>query len=294
MHPIHHVTAIAGKARRNLSFYTEVLGLRLVKKTVNYDDPHTYHFYFGDEAGRPGTLMTFFPWEYAAPGSTGAGCIEETAFSIPEGALGYWMHRLLEKAVPHSPAVEQFGRKVIRFEDPDGTRLALVAKPGEEGEGIRGIESVTMTVGDPVPSAELLVNLLGYREDASDDEVCRFTLPGEIGATVLLRSAQEVFSERFGRGSVHHVAFRARDEEEQLRLAERLKESFGISSTEPKDRSYFRSIYFREPGGIIFEIATDGPGFTIDEPLESLGSELQLPPFLQDRRQEIESRLPEV
>ena len=308
MNSIHHVTAIAGKAARNLEFYTNTLGLRLVKKTVNFDDPGTYHFYFGDSAGNPGTLLTFFPWDMAAPGHPGAGQIEETAFRVPEESLGFWTHRFLERAVKHAQVTERFGRKIIRFEDFDGMKLALVATPklhssnawavnGVTSESaIQGIDSVTMIVEDPGPSAALLTDVFGYAEHESENEICRYAVEGSEshGATVLLRTAQELFNGRFGRGSVHHVAFRAKDDEEQMSLAEKLRANHSVVTTPQKNRDYFRSIYFREPGGIIFEIATDGPGFAIDEPQESLGSELKLPAFLEGRRGEIEQSLPEL
>ena len=304
---IHHVTAIAGPARRNLDFYTRVLGLRLVKKTVNFDDPSTYHFYFGDDAGRPGTILTFFPWEHAAPGRLGIGETQETVFRVPEGALGYWSHRFIEKGVAHQALEKRFGETLLAFKDPDGMRLALAGVPGIENDpgwsdgeipvehAIRGFHSVSLLVEKASPTAAILTNVMGFTEIARDEPVVRYRAGDTIlGGIIDLREAGEFLRGRPGAGTVHHIAFRAAGDSEQLEMVETLTRKFGMRVTEQKDRNYFRSVYFREPGGVLFEIATDDPGFDIDESRDALGRELKLPHFLEPKRPQIESVLPEI
>jgi glyoxalase family protein len=304
---IHHVTAIAGSARRNLDFYTRVLGLRLVKKTVNFDDPGTYHLYFGDEAGRPGTILTFFPWDHVAPGRVGVGETMETALRIPESALGYWTHRFLEKGVPHQALGKRFGETVLPFKDPDGLALALVAVPDIGNEpawsagdvpaehAIRGFHGVKLLLRQAEPTGAILTDALGFSAAGREGSVVRFrsgqTGPGGI---VDIHVAGDFLGGRQGGGSVHHIAFRAADDEQQLAMRRRLSENHGLQTTGQKDRNYFRSIYFREPGGVLFEIATDIPGFTVDEPLAELGHSLKLPSQYESMRQAIEARLPDL
>jgi len=302
---IHHVTAIAGSTRRNLGFYTGVLGLRLVKKTVNFDDPGSYHFYYGDETGSPGSILTFFPWEHAAPGSLGVGETQETAFRIPEGSVEYWTHRLVDKGVAHENLVTRFGEKVLGFKDSDGTRLAFVATPGMENEpgwsageipiehAIRGLHSVILLLKDAAPTGAILSDVLGFVSSEREDAVQRYRAPGSpLGAIVDLRSVGDFPRGRQGAGSVHHVAFRAADDADQASMVRKLVENHGLRTTEQKDRKYFRSVYFREPGHVLFEIATEPPGFAVDEPVESLGTALELPSFLESRRGQIEAALP--
>jgi glyoxalase family protein len=303
---IHHVTAIAGPARRTLDFYTRTLGLRLVKKTVNFDDPTTYHFYFGDEAGRPGTLLTFFPWAHAARGRLGVGESQEIAFQVPEGAIGYWMHRFVERSVPHEPLGKRFGETVLTFADPDGMRLTLVAVPGAEREpawsdgqipaehAIRGLHGVTLLVADAVPTGTILTDVLGFTETGREGPTVRYRAEAEVGGIIDVRAVGDFPRGRPGAGSIHHVAFRATDDAAERAMANVLTAKHGLHVTGQKDRNYFRSVYFREPGGILFEIATDDPGFAIDEPATLLGRELKLPRFLEARRQEIEAVLPEL
>ena len=304
---LHHVTAIAGPARRNLDFYTRTLGLRLVKKTVNFDDPGTYHFYFGDEAGSAGTILTFFPWEHVAPGRVGVGETSETAFRVPEAAIGYWTHRLVEKGVPHEAPVKRFGETVIAFRDPDGMRLSLVGVADAEGEpawtdggvpaeaAIRGFHGVRLLVGDTAPTAAILTDVFGFAEAGREDNVVRYKVGGtDVGGIVDVHGAGGFLPARMGGGSVHHVAFRAADDAGQAEMVRRLAQNHGIRTTEQKDRNYFRSVYFREPGGVLFEIATDGPGFAVDEPPAGLGQSLKLPRFLEHRRAGIEAALPDV
>jgi len=304
---IHHVTAIAGPARRNLNFYTQVLGLRLVKKTVNFDDPGTYHFYYGNEEGRPGTILTFFPWEHAALGRVGLGQAEETTFRIPEAAIGYWTHRFVEKGVPHEAPRKRFGETVIGFKDPDGMRLALVAVAGAETEegyangevpaehAIRGFGGVTLLVKAPEATGAILSDVFGFAEIAREGSSIRYRAAGGApGNTVDVHAAGDFLPGRMGAGTVHHIAFRAAGDAEQASMVKRLAERHGMQTTEQRDRYYFRSVYFREPGGVLFEIATDDPGFAIDEPSSELGQSLKLPAFLEPRRGEIEKVLPEV
>jgi glyoxalase family protein len=304
---IHHVTSIASSARRNLDFYTGTLGLRLVKKTVNFDDPGSYHLYYGDAAGHPGTILTFFAWEGAAPGRLGIGETQETVFSIPEGSISYWTQRLVEKGVAHDPPMKRFGATTIAFKDQDGTRLALSgvkgveARPGWSGGGvpaehsIRGFHSVSLLLGEAGPTAAVLTDVFGFVGAGSEGPTQRFQAPGvEIGGIVDLRTAGEFLTARQGAGSVHHIAFRATDDAEQAAMVRKLAEDHRLRTTEQKDRNYFRSVYFREPGRVLFEIATDPPGFAIDEPPGSLGEALKLPPFLESRRAAIEAALPKL
>ncbi len=303
-HGLHHVTAIAGPAARNRRFHEEVLGQRLVKRTVNFDDPATYHLYFGDEAGVPGSILTFFPWADVAPGRIGTGETAETAFRVPAGALPYWSRRLAEHGGRPDAPGERFGDPVLTFTDPDGMRLALVGIDGLESEpfwrggavaaehAIRGLHGVTLLVADAAPTGAVLTNVMGFALEATDGPVARFVASGAAGGIVDLRSAPALSRGRQGGGSVHHVAYRASDDAAQAAMVRKLGEDHRLSTTEQKDRNYFRSVYFREPGGVLFEIATDVPGFAVDEPEASLGSMLKLPSFLEKRRPEIEAVLP--
>jgi glyoxalase family protein len=302
---IHHVTAISGPARRNLDFYGRVIGLRLVKKTVNFDDPGTYHLYYGDSAGTPGTILTFFPWDHAAPGRLGVGETQETVFRVPEGAIGYWTHRLVEHGVSHDAPGKRFGETVLAFRDPDGMRLALVAVPGVESEAawpdggvpvehaIRGFHGVSLLVADAAPTAAIMSDVFGFREVDREETLIRYRAEGTaLGSVIDLRVAGGFLPARQGAGSVHHVAFRAADDAEQAEMVRRLAEHHGIRTTEQRDRNYFRSVYFREPGRVLFEIATDVPGFSVDEPVASLGEALELPAGLESQRARIEALLP--
>ena len=304
---IHHVTSIAGAPRCNLDFYTKTLGLRLVKKTVNFDDPHTYHFYYGDGSGHPGTILTFFPWEHAASGRLGVGEAQETVFAVPEASIGYWTQRFVEKSVQHDRPAKRFGETALSFRDPDGTRLAVVgvkgieSKPGWTDGGvpaehaIRGFHSVSLLLAQIDPTAKILTDIFGFAPAGSEGTTKRFKAPGlDLGGIVDLRGAGEFLPGRQGAGSVHHIAFRAADDAAQAAMVARLREDFGLRTTDQKDRNYFRSVYFREPGGVLFEIATDPPGFAVDEPADKLGQALKLPPFYESRRPEIEAALPKV
>ena len=304
-HGIHHVTAIAGDVRRNVAFYTRDLGLRLVKKTVNFDDPGTYHVYYGDETGTPGTILTFFPWAHVAPGRLGVGQTFETAFRVPAAALGFWTHRFVERGVAHEAPQRRFGETVLPFKDPDGANLALVGVPDAEGEpawtggdvppeaAIRGFAAVTLLLDGAERTGAILTDVLGFGEAGRDGSTIRYRADGaRHGGTVDIRVAGGFLPGRPGGGSVHHVAFRAADDAAQGAMVERLADAHRIRATEQVDRNYFRSVYFREPGGVLFEIATDEPGFAADEPVATLGRDLKLPRFLEGRRAAIEAALP--
>ncbi len=310
---LHHLTAVTTKAADNVTFYTEVLGLRLVKKTVNQDDVSAYHLFYGDELGRPGTEITFFDWPQfrITPNHAGAGEVSTTELRVRgHEALDWWAGRLEEHGVRHEGVVERYGHPSINFTDPEGQRLRLADEgeaPAEAGGvpwegspvpqefGIRGLGAVDLTVQDFGPTAWVLTEVLGFRPteeyEEGGDQVALFEIgPGGPGARVRVIERPGAPQARLGRAGVHHVAFRTPDEEEQRSWRERIREA-GLGVTPQIDRYYFRSIYFREPGGVLFEIATDGPGFATDEEAEHLGEKLSLPPFLEGRREEIETRL---
>ena len=304
MSGIHHVTAIAGRVVPNLDFYTHFLGLRFVKKTVNFDDPATYHLYYGDRLGHPGTILTFFPWQHAVPGRGGVGLAQQTSFRIPAHAMGYWVHRFIEKGVAHEALDERFGETTLCFIDPEGLGLALVGVSGAESEpgwtageipaeyAIRGFHGVTLMLDDIACTEAILSNVLGFKAAGQDGSLARFHSSEQIGGIIDLRAARGFLPGQLGRGTVHHVAFRAADDTAQAEMARKVARDYHLQPTPQIDRQYFRSIYFREPGGVLFEIATDQPGFSADEPVERLGHELKLPPFLESRRLEIETFLP--
>ena len=300
---LHHVTAFSGDPARNLDFYTRVLGMRLVKKTVNFDDPGTYHLYYGDETGRPGTILTFFPIPHAAPGRAGVGETQETAFRVPRAAIGWWTHRLVEQGVSHEALVRVFGEPTLRFRDPDGMMLALVGVD-ELGEvpawgggvpaehAIRGLHGVTLMLRAAEPTSAILIDVLALREVGREGSAIRYIGTAGVGAHVTLNAVGDVLPGRQGAGSVHHIAFRAPDDAAQASMAERLTRNHELHVTEQRDRNYFRSIYFQEPGGVLFEIATDRPGFAVDEEVADLGRGLKLPVSLEAHRAAIEHALP--
>ncbi|MFC4550373.1 MULTISPECIES: ring-cleaving dioxygenase [Halorussus] len=306
---VHHVTAIASDPQRNVEFYTDVLGLRLVKKTVNFDDKYTYHLYYGDERGTPGTILTFFPFDGAAQGRVGAGQVGATAFAIPPGSADYWVDRLESKGVSVGDSRERFGETVVPFEDHDGQPLELVESASKSDgidpwddspvpveRAIRGFHGVTLNSTDFGATATVLETMGYEREGISDDGTdgrTRFRAAGDRASVVDLVDAADEQRGRQGYGTVHHVAFRTPDDESQAAWRDRLGDA-GLFVTPVKDRQYFRSVYFREPGSVLFEIATDPPGFTRDETVEALGTDLKLPPWLENDREAIESRLPEI
>jgi len=304
---LHHVTAIASEPQRNLDFYTEVLGLRFVKRTVNFDDPGTYHFYFGDDAGTPGTILTFFPWPHARRGHAGAGEVTHTAFSVPVGSLDYWEKRLAE----HGALAERTGKRflqssapeeVLTLSDPDGMKLELIAHakapaitPARYADvpaeyALRGFFGVTMLEVDLAPTAKTLA-MMGFRKVAEEGNRIRFGSPDgtTLGNQIDVVVDPKASYGQPGAGSVHHIAFRAKDDAAQKAWREQIAQQ--LSVTPVLDRTYFHSIYFREPGGVLFELATDNPGFAFDEPIETLGEALRVPEWLEASRALIEARL---
>ena len=301
---IHHVTAIAGDPQTNLDFYAGALGLRLVKLTVNFDDPGTYHLYYGDGVGHPGTILTFFPWPNAPKGRRGTGQVTETSFAIPENAVDYWAERLAEYGVPFNGPFDRFGEQVLAFSDPDGLGVELVgtkatsedrayqAGPVPVEYAIRGFHSATLTQAAPLERAALLTDTMGFHLVARDGNRFRYAVgSGEPSAIVDVLHAPDERTGRILVGTVHHIAWRTENDEEQLRWQTELTRlGYGVSPV--MDRKYFHSIYYREPGGILFEIATDPPGFSIDEATEDLGSKLVLPNWLEPKRAELQKVLP--
>jgi glyoxalase family protein len=299
---LHHVTAIASDPQRNVDFYTRVLGLRLVKQTVNFDAPDSYHLYYGDAAGRPSTLLTFFPWPGVPDGRNGTGLATATAFSVPPESLGWWQRRLSELQVDAEHPLDRRDEEVLTLRDPDGLVIDLVASPGDTRSGwdgaaripdehaVRGLHSVTMSEAALEPTQRMLANLLNMQSSEGSGDRTRFSMGGAEGAVVDVAARTGDRGLQAG-GTVHHVAFRAPDGPTQVWWRQRLVEA-GVPVTEIIDRRYFTSIYFREPGGVLLEIATDQPGFAVDEPLLALGRELKLPPWLEPSREQIVAALP--
>jgi predicted esterase/catechol 2,3-dioxygenase-like lactoylglutathione lyase family enzyme len=309
---IHHVTAIASDPQRNLDFYAGVLGLRLVKRTVNFDDPQTYHFYYGDDVGHPGSILTFFPWPGARRGRQGTGQVAVTSFAVLPAALGFWIERLLRHGVKYEGPARRGpsgadSEAVIAFKDHDGLMLEIVAHAGAEARpawgdapgiarenAIHGFHGVTLWVGDGEPTEKVLVDTLGFRPVGEERGTRRFEAgEGGPGTFVDVRSIGGFVQGAGGAGTVHHVAWSVADDATQLAVRERVVDA-GLHPTPVIDRNYFHSVYFREPGGILYELATNPPGFAIDEPIERLGERLMLPPQYEPHRAEIEAVLPRI
>ncbi|MGA2665896.1 MAG: ring-cleaving dioxygenase [Nitrososphaerales archaeon] len=307
---IHHVTAIAGEPQQNVDFYAGLMGLRLVKLTVNYDDPETYHLYFGDELGHPGTILTFFPWPGAPRGVKGTGQATTTSFSIPLGSVGYWAERLRGAGVRLEGPFVRFGDRAISFTDPDGLNLELVEQPpgAETRRGwdrgpvpqehsIRGLFGVTLSEEGYERTASLVVETLGFRPVGQEADRFRYQVGGggggAPGATVDVLCQPEAQAGFVGVGTVHHVAWRTPTDEAQREWRRELVKR-RMNVTPVIDRRYFRSIYFREPGGVLFEIATDPPGFTVDESADELGTRLMLLPQLEEMRTALVEALPRL
>lgn len=308
---IHHVTCIAGDPQQNMDFWVETLGLRLVKRSINQDDPGTYHFFFADAEGTPGTSMTFFPWENLSRGKVGSGQVSRTAFRAPAGSLDYWESRFDQYDVDYDDRVERFGETVLPFRDPDGLPVELVEVEIPEDDptvpwtefvpeesALRGFHSVTLWLADPDRTADLL-RTMGFEAvgtaqspgDTPGDERTRFEAGGSVGAYVDILPTIE--SGRQGHGTVHHVAFQTPADEDQQAMRSAVN-SRGLRPTAQIDRHWFRSVYFREFNGVLFELATNGPGYASDEPLSELGERLVLPGEFEDRREEIEAGLTDV
>lgn len=301
VHGLHHVTAVTASARGNLAFWRDVLGLRFVKKTVNFDDPSVYHLYYGDELGRPGSAMTFFAWEHMAPGRRGVGEVVETQLAVPAGALDWWRERLAGAGCDTVRGV-RFDAPQLTFRDPDGLDLALVEAPEDARTpwttpavsaevAIRGFHGATLALADPAPTAELLTALMDYRERGVEGGLRRLDAPSGAAAPVVDLATVSAAPARLGAGSVHHVAFAVADRASQDAVRTKLVDA-GYQVTPPIDRDYFHAIYFRTPGGVLFEVATDVPGFTVDEAADELGGALKLPRQHEHRRATLERTLP--
>ena len=304
-HGIHHVTAISSNPQANVDFYTRVLGLRLVKQTVNFDAPHVWHLYYGDEKGSPASILTFFPWPGVMPGKEGAGLTTATAFSVPPESIGFWNQRLNSLGLQTEAPFVRGDSEVLTLFDNDGMRLELVASAGDTRSGwdgvadipqemaVRGLHEITLSERDLDPTASMLTNFLGMVLSQEGAGAASFQMgEGGAGASVLVKGGVQERGLQAG-GTVHHVAFRAPN----LAVMEGWRQELlgrGVSVTEVMDRQYFKSIYFREPGGVLFEIATDDPGFDIDEPLLELGRKLKLPPWLEPSREQIKNSLPKI
>ncbi len=308
MNPIqglHHITAVASDPQVNVDFYERVLGQRLVKTTVNFDDPSTYHLYYGDEIGTPGTVLTFFPWLHMGQGKRGVGEAVAVGYRVPLNTLGFWAERLARLGVEIGSVEERFGEQVLALEDPDGMKLELVAtahtagtrywndSPVAEAYALHGFHGVTLCLNAAAQTVSLLTEQLGYTLAAEGDNRRRFRAASDTAAFVDLIEEPEGNRGHFGAGSIHHIAFRTVDDDEQLEYQGALR-SAGQEVTAVRDRQYFHSIYFREPGGVLFEIATNAPGFTLDEDVGELGTALKLPPWYEARRAQIEKRLPPI
>ena len=303
---LHHITAIAGDAQRNYNFYTKTLGLRMVKKTVNFDDPQTYHFYFGDEVGSPGTILTFFPWANVRQGKNGAGMATEIGYSVPANSLDFWKKRFEDENVRHDQISERFGEKFLSFQDPDGLWLSLIeTTQKDERQGwqtsaissnaaVKGFHTVTLTLNNIKATAAILTTVFGYKQVAQDGNIYRYQTDAvENAAMVDLLEDPRAHSGVNAAGTNHHVAFRVKDEETLMAFRKKVMEQ-GLHITEKINRDYFFSLYFREPGGVLFEIATDNPGFATDETVEELGKKLQLPERYEAIREKIERGLPNL
>lgn len=301
---LHHITAIAGEAQRNFSFYTDVLGLRLVKKTVNFDDPGTYHFYYGNEVGTPGTILTFFPWQGIRAGRMGTGMATEIGYSVPLDSLAFWGDHFKANGVRQLEESRRFDEAYISFRDPDGLLLNLVVPASADDRApwttstigsdvaIKGFHSVVLLLKDVAPTAAVLTGIFGYRFLGSEGNRHRYITDAIDTANIvdLVAAPNEQGGINAG-GTNHHVAFRVKDEHTLMAFREKIVAA-GFGITEKIDRNYFYSLYFREPGGVLFELATDNPGFAVDEDVATLGTALKLPPQYEPRRGQIEQVLP--
>jgi glyoxalase family protein len=303
---LHHITAISGDAQRNYDFYTKVLGLRLVKKTVNFDDPGTYHFYFGNETGAPGTILTFFPWEGIQKGSRGTGMATEIGYSVPKGSLEFWTKHFDELKVKHQSVSERFGEEYLEFEDPDGLLLNLIVSNTQDNRmpwtteavkediATKGFYNIVLTVRNSEHTAKILTDIFGYKLLAQEGNRFRF-ITDAVETANIVDIVEEPNGERGinAGGTNHHVAFRVKDDNILMEFREKIRRG-GFDITEKIDRNYFYSLYFRERGGILFEVASDNPGFAIDEPVSELGTHLMLPSQYEGSRKKIQEVLPKL
>ena len=304
VHGIHHVTCIAGDAQENLDFYVGVMGMRLAKRSVNQDDPGTYHLFYTDAVGTPGTDLTFFPWPNMAPARLGIGLTVEVVFAVPPGSLAYWQERLEQNKVQHSAPETRFGETALPFQDPHGLQLALVETADErpfvaweksvvpEERQLQGMYSVRLWERELAPTERLLTQYLGFAHLGTENGWHRYGVEGGgAGKVVEVKELPEERRGQWGVGGIHHVAWRTHDADEELALRQPIEDA-GLRPTPLIDRFWFKSVYFKEPGGVLFELATDGPGFDVDEDMEHLGEQLVLPPWLEAHRKEIEAVLP--
>ena len=299
---IHHITAVASGPQKNLDFYVSTLGLQLAKRTVNFDDPATYHLYFGDAAGSPGTILTFFPWPGAKRGTRGAGVVSATTFAVPLGSLNVWSTRLKSLGVKEISGATRFGTRVIQFEDHDGTQLELAESAARSSNlpkaldasiAITGFHSATLTVRDLDGTMRMMKDHLGMKVAANEGNRTRLIAGNgtAIGSIVDLVHEPQTPIAHLGAGIVHHIAMRVNGDAHQQELQNKLMDA-GFGVTDVRERMYFRSVYYRERSGVLFELATDSPGFLIDENPDTLGSSLKLPPQYEEMRSKIEARLP--
>jgi len=301
---IHHITALAGDAQSNADFYVNKLGMRLVKKSVNQDDPGTYHLFYGNAEATPGSGLTFFPWPMARQGKSGLGEAVKVALAVPSGSMKYWAERFGEEGIDFDGPYDRFGQQAIGFKDPDLMALELVfdkrvdSIPGYEHStvpaeyGIRGFRGTTMKLNQRGPTADVLNSLFGFEETENSGNRWHYTTDAKIGGSVIIEESESTSSAN-GRGIIHHVAFRAEDDDELESLRGKVI-GMELNPSQVIDRHWFHSVYFRSPGGVLFEIATDGPGYDVDEDPDKLGQKLILPPWLESKRKIIEKRLPEI
>jgi glyoxalase family protein len=303
---LHHVTAMASNPAMNVDFYTRILGLRLVKKTVNFDDPGTYHLYYGDETGSPGTILTFFPWEGARPGTVGGGQVTEYSFRIPPGSVAFWQEHLQRSNVESGGPSKRFGEALLTLRDPDGFAISLIETPAPsqirpwtgssvpQEFAIRGFHGATLTLQNISRTTRLLESVMGCERGPVEENRTRVYIgTGETRGAVDLLEIPTVRNGTMGTGIVHHIAWRTPTDEAQIEARRQLIGA-GLGVSPVMDRKYFHSIYYREPGGVLFEIATDPPGFDVDEPRDELGKKLMLPPWLESSRNIIEKALPSL
>lgn len=299
---IHHITAIVGHPKENNDFYSNVLGLRLIKKTVNFDDPQTYHLYFGNEEGHPGTIITFFPWTDSSQGTIGSGQVGITSYAIPLGSLPFWEQRLTDKSVEYVKTT-RFKEEVLQFKDVHGLKLELVEREAgplnswsthdiSEEKAIKGFSGAVLYSANPEATIQTLTDTMGLSQLSEEDSVVRLKAVGDLGNTIDIPLEIEEPGDT-GVGTVHHIAWRADDETDHKDWLQFVKKR-GFQTTDVKDRNYFKALYFREYGGILFEIASDTPGFTVDEPMAKLGQKLMLPEEYESARERLEHILPAI
>ncbi len=300
---IHHISIISGDPQVNVDFYFKTLGLRMVLKTVNQDDPSTYHLFYANGEGQPGSSITFFPWPMAIQSKPGTGQVSTISFLVPKGTQDFWIDRFASRDVPFGTPIERFGKKVLPFRDPDGLNLELVEEsridgipawkdgPISEENAIRGFWGSVLWLTQTESTQTILQEVMGYELSAKDDDLTMLKTTAPLGHSIILKKESEAVQGKTGRGTVHHIAFRAKDEKELAMMRNQVLE-MGLSPTEIIDRHVFKSVYFHTPDGVLFEMATDGPGYdSIVENKSDMGKLLFLPPWLEKKREMIEKRL---